>query len=186
MQKTLVVLIAWAFLSVPVSAEIVSGAPPSAVGTAATGQIPGTATNDNAAAGKVGEYFSQSTASGSPVFITPTGTPTNMTASPLPLTAGDWDVQCDMSASGTATVVSRLITSISQTSATLDSTTPGARGDLLLSGVTTPFSVGIPHNKLGSVRITLTGNQNVYCVGQPDFTGGTFGIFGLLEARRVR
>jgi hypothetical protein len=62
---------------------------PTAVGTAAAGQVPGTATNDSAAAGKVGEWITNSVAAGSEVALT-TSTQTNI-SSGVTLTAGDWN-----------------------------------------------------------------------------------------------
>jgi hypothetical protein len=58
-------------------------------GVPAVGQIPGTATNDDAAAGKLGEIISSNIVVGSAVSLT-TNTPANITS--LSLTAGDWDV----------------------------------------------------------------------------------------------
>jgi hypothetical protein len=54
-----------------------------------TGGIVGTTTNDNAAAGKVGEFISNVVSAGSAVS-TPGGTPTYIAS--VSLTAGDWDV----------------------------------------------------------------------------------------------
>lgn len=61
MKGLLVRLLAFWLCITPVYADS-SFVAPSATGQAATGQIPGTATNDNAAAGKVGEYVSASNA----------------------------------------------------------------------------------------------------------------------------
>src|SRR5690349_16625741 len=51
--------------------------------------LAGTATNDDAAAGKIGEYIESEVLSGSAVSLT-TNTAANITS--ISLTAGDWDV----------------------------------------------------------------------------------------------
>src|ERR1700743_507145 len=49
-------------------------------GCGTPGQIPGTATNDNASAGNVGEIITANKASGSAVSISPSGTTVNVTS----------------------------------------------------------------------------------------------------------
>jgi hypothetical protein len=68
----------------------VNGTTPGPGATAAAGQLPGTATNDSAAAGDVGEYVSSVIATGSATSFT-TATAKNITS--ISPTAGDWDVQ---------------------------------------------------------------------------------------------
>ena len=53
------------------------------------GQLPGTATNDNATAGNVGEYIASVVSGGSPITLV-TGVWTNFTS--IALSAGDWEV----------------------------------------------------------------------------------------------
>lgn len=60
----------------PAAAQQTSGPYPSSVGTASPGQIPGTTTNDNAAAGKVGQY----------VIATTTGTAAQQATSTITVT----------------------------------------------------------------------------------------------------
>ena len=85
-------------------------------GTAVSSVITGTTTNDNAAAGKIGEYIE------SIVTATTTGAthdvPANVTS--ISLTPGDWDVfGMALAANAGATTWTLFRASISQTSATL-------------------------------------------------------------------
>lgn len=61
MKKTLIFLLSFLLFCNPVLADS-SFVAPSAIGQAATGQIPGTTTNDNASTGNIGEYRSASNA----------------------------------------------------------------------------------------------------------------------------
>src|SRR5712671_6777035 len=82
-------------------------------------QLPGTTTNDNAAAGNVGEYI-VGTAAIDSVSIT-TGTPVNVGS--ISLTAGDWDVSCQIVyLPGATTTVSALEASLSATTGTRNGT----------------------------------------------------------------
>src|SRR5216684_1358028 len=88
-----------------------------AVAQPVVGQHQGTATNDNAAAGKVGEYISSTIATGSSVTLT-TNTTANVTS--ISLTAGDWDVTGAVDFTfGATTSYTNLIGSVSSTSATI-------------------------------------------------------------------
>src|SRR5215469_14973398 len=79
------------------------------------GQLPGTATNDNAAAGNVGEFVISTVARGSAVPLS-TGTAANMTS--VSLTAGDWDCTALMLFANTAATLTNLQAGINTTSAT--------------------------------------------------------------------
>jgi hypothetical protein len=93
----------------------------------------GTTTNDDASAGQFGEVISSTILAASAVALT-TGTAANVTS--ISLTAGDWDVRGDISWTTAGTTnVTRLVASISQTSATLDQVGAGtATGMQLLYG----------------------------------------------------
>lgn len=142
-------------------------------------QITGTTTNDNAAAGYVGEYVSATAAVGS-VSLT-TSTPTNITS--ISLTAGDWDVSGDVaySAAGT-TSVTLFAQGISATSATLGALgtytqrafaaqVPGTNGNILSTSM---------------IRISLAATTTIYLVAQSTFTVSTMTAGGIIRARRVR
>jgi hypothetical protein len=148
----------------------------------AAGQLPGTATNDSAAAGNVGEYVSSSVASGAAVALT-TAVAANMTS--ISLTAGDWDVWADFAFTGSATASNYFAGSISTTSATFDST----QGNFyFVSGYgaaafTQAFN---PTVTAGPRRLSLATTTTVYAVAQSGFSGGTTSAYGQLRARRVR
>jgi hypothetical protein len=143
----------------------------------ATGGIVGTTTNDNAGAGKVGEYVSSTVAYVSRVTIT-TDTSANLTS--ISLSAGDWDVtgvvQYEITGGGSTTY---RIASISQTSAT-DSANAW---ELAQCSITSSSyeSVVVP-----VVRVSLSSTTTIYCVAKATFASGTCKVYGGLRARRVR
>lgn len=145
------------------------------------GQIPGTATNDVAIAGNVGEYVESVIASGSAVALT-TATPKTITS--ISLTAGDWDVSALGSISNSGANFTQFGFSLSGTTNTLD-TTPGKLNFATLSGGTAPggsaLNVAIP-----SYKLRLAAPTTVYLVSQATFTGGTAAAFGIISARRPR
>lgn len=150
--------------------------------SSAAGQLPGTATNDNASAGNIGEVISASIAGGSAIALT-----TNVAANiaSISLTAGDWDVYGWDNFSGNATTSqTSLIASLSTTSATLDPTTPFAS----LSQSTAAQVVGGATNSfgLGPLRLSLATTTTVYLVSRATFTVSTMSSFGAIRARRVR
>lgn len=153
-----------------------------AVGTATIGQIPGTSTNDNAPAGDVGEYVSSNN-SGGTVSLT-SGTAANFTS--ISLTAGDWDVWFDAYYAGqNTTSISTILSSISQTSATVDAS-PGNFSQV--GGVGTVFNASAAQisSNVGPSRISLSSTTTLYAVAQATFSGGTLSVFGIISARRAR
>jgi len=141
------------------------------------GQLPGTATNDNASAGNVGELV---TNTGSGIGLTSAQT-SNVTS--VSLTAGDWDVSATVAfgpgGSTTWTVASAGITT---TSATM----PGSYGQYIQQ-VNNPaltgggFTAAVPVQ-----RISLASPATVYLVTQSTFAVSTMSGAGNLRARRVR
>lgn len=153
--------------------------------TIANGQLPATATNDNASAGKVGEYVSSTVASGSAVSLT-TNTQANVTS--ISLTAGDWDVSGIAQFTGnTSTTVSSQECSISTTSATLDYT--GGKGNAI-TGNPSPYNQIAASSAIGCVippvRVSLSGTTTHYLVARSIFAASTSAVYGVLRARRVR
>jgi hypothetical protein len=156
---------------------IVSGAT-----TVTPGQLPGTATNDNANAGNVGEYISSSVASGAAVALTSVTT-ANVTSISLP--AGDWDVSAmGYFTGGASTTFNRGEISISTTSAT-ENTTPGQVGSFPAGGATV-FNNDPVYINVGPARLSLSATTTVYMVAQASFGTSTCSAYGLLRARRVR
>ena len=148
-----------------------------------TSEIRGTTTNDNAAAGYVGEYTESIIAQGSAVSLT-TATAANVTS--ISLTAGDWDVWGGISYNCAATTnVTLTLSSISLVSATLNNT----QGQYFVwrfgaAGLVPQAEFG--GNTIGPVRMSLASTTTVYLVGRADFTVSTVGGYGALKARRVR
>lgn len=138
-----------------------------------TSGIIGTTTNNDAAAGSVGETITSA-------VTTYTGGITNgvtFNATSITITAGDWDV------TGSAVVSSSgapytCITAVNSTSATLPA-------DAYTSGI---YAVGASYNTYGVAptrRFSVSTNTTIYLVVSPAFTG-TGSYQGQIIARRVR
>jgi hypothetical protein len=148
--------------------------------TSQTAGIVGTTTNNNAAAGSVGEYATASAAS-TTVSLT-TATPANVTS--ISLTAGDYDVQgvC-VYQTAASTSVTQDICGISTTSATL-----GADGSYTRSTFAAVVPGAVEYADMPSpvFRVSLAATTTVYLVGQSTFTVSTQTAGGVIRARRVR
>lgn len=145
-----------------------------------TGVIPGTTTNNNAAAGNIGEYISSTIASGSAVSLT-TSTLANVTS--ISLTAGDWDVYAQIIYSLAATTsISAQVGSTSATSVTMD-TTPGREYIIRNAAFVPGGDISAPPI---TSRFSLAGTTTVFLVAQLNFTVSTAGAYGIIRARRVR
>lgn len=139
-----------------------------------TNGIIGTTTNNNAAAGSVGEFISVNT--------TGTSLTTNVAANVASavLTAGDWDVwgSFQFNPSSTTTLITA---SLSTTSATMVNS---GTGTFILA--TTSLTSG---NKclfpLGQIRVPASGSTTVYVVMNCTFASTATGD-GFIAARRVR
>lgn len=157
-----------------------------ALSRSGNGGIPlqGTNTNDNAAAGYVGEYISSSVVAGSAVSLT-TGNAANVTS--ISLTAGDWDVVANaaFAVSGT-TNYTILEGSINTTSATLgDSNDPSAPLVRFVRDAGTPGTQD-PSFAVPRARIVISATTTVYLVARSTFSASTVGGYGFISARRVR
>ena len=153
---------------------------PSAVGIAAIGQIPGTATNDDAAAGKVGELITSKVASGSAISVT-TGTIFNLTT--ISLTAGDWDVEGSLGFINAGTTVSTSCDAwINNVSITLPAIGDGG----VYVGATAPGAGAITQVSTGSKRYSLAATTTIYLSGLIVFSISTCTSYGIIRARRVR
>lgn len=145
------------------------------------GQIQGTATNDNASAGKVGEFLSSSVPSST----------TNLTnfqyvnsGATITLTPGDWDVSANAIFTVTATTsVTQWVCSISTVSATPNSTV-----GFMVQQNTAPVVPNSTNNNclVGPVRFSVAVNTQLYLVVRSTFGASTQTAGGLLRARRVR
>lgn len=138
----------------------------------------GTAANDNAAAGYIGELISGSVASGSAVSLT-TATPANIGSVSLP--AGDYECWASADYTLTAATSSAFKSGISSTSATFGAQDTFANIPL----ITTLLSDTFVHNT-PSVRMSLASTTTVYLVGQSTFSAGSEAAYGTLRCRRAR
>jgi hypothetical protein len=137
----------------------------------------GTATNDSAASGIVGEYI-QAVFSSVPLT-------TNVAAnvSSISLTAGDWDVTAGVLIGGSGAILFEAVAGISTTSVAF-----GAAGTysqtLLASGAATLIQTWSQETPIS--RISISSTTTVYCVGRAQFSSGTASSSGIIRARRVR
>lgn len=146
--------------------------------------LSGTSTNDNAAAGYVGEYLSSSVGAGGNLT---TGTITNVTS--LSITAGDWDVGATIVFAGGATT---LLYSLISTISTANNTQSAVlnTGILADSGGTL-FSGYAPNNLIPvstpSIRLSLASTTTYYLNAIANFTTSTTNVSSaILWARRRR
>lgn len=145
------------------------------------GQIPGTLTNDSAAAGRIGEFSESNIASGSAVAIgsSSLGAATNITS--LALTPGDWNVWVDAHCSiGAGTTVANFIAGLH--------TSSGARGgeEMFRTGVGLA-GAATESVTIGPIRVSISSNTTYYYNMAASWSGGA-GVsgFGALRARRAR
>lgn len=179
------------FLGTPTSANLASaitnetGSGALVFGTTPTVSQPniiGTTTNDNAAAGSVGEFISSTVLIGSAVALT-TATPANVTS--ISLTAGDWDVYGNVSFNPAGTTTIAAINAwISSTSAALP-TLPNSGGFM---GLNTTLTTGVAqHIPAGSkIRFSLSGTTTIFLSTQSTFGVSTMSAYGFIGARRIR
>lgn len=145
-------------------------------------QLPGTATNDNANAGNVGEYIESVIVSGSAVSLV---TVTAKDVTTISLTAGDWDVDCVINFITVATTsVTSIQSSISATLNTLD-TTPGKLNTNYFAAVV-PTAGTTLTSTIPPYRLSLSGITTVHLVALGVFTASTLTAYGIIRARRVR
>lgn len=154
--------------------------------------ILGTATNNDAATGYVGEYVSQSRLNSATTALS-TGTAANVTASPLSIpSAGDWEVGGAIGFSpGAGTSVTLLIAAISATSATVPSAdtlaVANSSGEIRSQWASSANIVGSNNTLvLPTHRFTTTGAATLYLVAQASFSVSTLATYGSIWVRRVR
>lgn len=142
-----------------------------------TSMITGTATNNNATAGDIGEYVSSTIAIGSATSLV-SSTPKTVTS--ISLTAGDWDVSGVVAFTGSPTTTTTSLSSIS--------TTNNARGagDANENVVTLPSGNGLCVLPTPVVRLSLASTTTVYLVALQIYTGTAVSAYGTIRARRAR
>jgi hypothetical protein len=148
--------------------------------------ITGTATNDNANAGVVGELISASVAVTTGAGIT-NNTAFNFTS--ISLGAGDWDVYGNGYFFGTgATVVNTIQVCLSLVSATLDGSPDRSSITSFPDVSSTAFINGSISLMAGPARLSFaSGSNTVFLVGVATFSVSTAQSYGaFLRARRIR
>lgn len=149
----------------------------------------GTATNDDAAAGKVGEYQQQSRLEGSATSLTST-TPVNLTSTALSLTAGDWEVTGAVAFTTSGASFQDFELAFSKTSATLPATTTRAvptSGEFYITySAVAVAGDDVSVHSTPTVRISLSSTTTIYFVVQATYSGGTVTAYGSYWARRAR
>lgn len=149
-------------------------------GDVASSQVLGTTTNDNAAAGYIGEYISSSLAGGSNYT---SGVSADLAT--LSLTAGDWDVWGTVGAE--ANNVGNTTSSAEGWINTVSATRPALPG--LGAYASAPYASAPTANvflPVGVRRISLASTTTVYLSANVVISAGTFGKYGFIAARRVR
>lgn len=160
-----------------VSATTVSAT--GAITPSQTAGIVGTTTNNNASAGSIGEFQSNSTTGTALTTATP-GNATSITSLP----AGDWEVTgvATFTPAGTTTM-NQVEVGISTTSATF----PAANtGGFILDQSTAMPTGGLQVRSAPMVRLSLAVATNVFLVAQAQFAISTMSVGGFIRARRVR
>jgi len=140
--------------------------------------LKGTATNDNAATGYIGEYLSSSVASASAITLTSN---TQKTVVTLPLTAGDWDVWAVADVKATGATITKVTTGLSGTTDTLDTADNAIVIPISVSVATDDYAFPVQIS-----RFSLSGTTTVNLVHSITFSAGTVKGYGSIRARRRR
>jgi len=139
----------------------------------------GTTTNDNAAAGSVGELISSVVAAGSAISLT-TATPANITS--ISLTAGDWDVWGNVNFSWNITAANvNMFGWSSTTSATLPDRSLYNSETIIVGGA----GNSVDGFSIPSIRYSLPGTTTIYLSCEATFNN-TCNACGGIYARRRR
>jgi urease alpha subunit len=166
------------------------------------GQIPGTATNDTATAGNVGEVMRLTRARSASIQVT-SNTACNVGAATCPatggtqsitLTPGDWSCQAMMTIDMAATTCVQAINlAVSATSNTLPSTdviSVPTSGEAMYRDMSSSnmfcndeFTKTIPPYQ---VTVASGATKTLYLVAQTTHTVSTLNVYGSLECRRMR
>lgn len=147
------------------------------------GQLLGTQTNDNAAAGMVGEFFAQNVTGA--VSLT-TNIPKNLATPMFVLTAGDWDIRGYFQFSGAATTtLTDLAGCISTVTNTMD-TTNDRYVEQNFPSVALFATFGTYTLPLPPKRLSINSSTSIYFVANANFAVSTLTVQGHGSARRIR
>lgn len=145
------------------------------------GQFPGTATDNNAGAGNIGEYIFEEVDSGSAVVLV-TNTPNDIAS--IPLTPGDWDVWATVASAPAGTTTTSAISAWINTVSATDPGSPNG-GAFLLQNQAIGAGLG-QTSPVGMMRISIPVNTTVYLSTTMKFAVSTMEAYGFLAARRAR
>jgi hypothetical protein len=140
--------------------------------------IKGTGTNDNAAAGYVGEFISSVIVSGSSVTCN-NATATDVTS--ISLTAGDWDVYGNVLGVALQASTQALTVWTSATSATIPATPLYNNFALATGTLNATAGISVPY-----ARYSLSTTTTIYLSCEVSATSGTSTVCGAIYARRAR
>lgn len=142
--------------------------------------VTGTTTNDNAAAGYIGEYKTASLAYASRVTMV---SATSQNVISISLGPGDWSVMGQVKFEGTSSAVASVcVGGLSTTTNTLDQTTE----DKYVYGPAISATILDVSAVVPSVRFSLAVTTTIFLVANTTFTPGTIKAWGIITARRVR
>ena len=159
---------------------VLGAASATSVAFSSTSGIIGTTTNDNAAAGSVGEIISST---GSGVSLT-TGTPSN--ACYIDITAGDWDVWGTVNFTGdVSTTVVQLYGWTSATASTFPAIELRSQVFIGSPGAAA-FASSFPSFTVPVARYSVSGTTSIYLSGAATFAVSTATLGGAIYARRRR
>lgn len=144
-------------------------------------QLVGSATNDAASAGNVGELISATVLAGAAVPLTSTVAADIATIS---LTAGDWDVFGEVVFVPAASTVPTVMSAWTSTTTAAFPTLPNAGG---ITSLSLPFTTGaVSALSAGMQRISVAAPTTVYLSARATFTTSTLAAYGFIGARRRR
>ena len=146
------------------------------------GQVLGTATNDNAVAGNVGEFITDSETS--PHSLTNN---TVYNAARIALTPGDWDVWGQLEFTGDNTTTVQFISgSIGTSNSTINSTVGYWTSLGFMNQTAFNSAVQQEHVLVPIQRVSISSNTNYYLNARSVFSVSTASVAGVLSARRAR
>ncbi len=141
----------------------------------------GTATNDSASAGYIGEYISSAVGSAGAVSVS-NNTYADVTS--ITLSAGDWDVSCMVAYKAAAITGTQFFSGIG--TATGNNGAGLVEGDTAVTSPYAPTAASANAFTVPAVRVSITGSTVYYLKAYALYTVGTLTAFGRISARRVR
>lgn len=152
----------------------------SAVTGAFSSGLAGTATNDSAAAGQIGQQIITTVVRSAPVSVSST---VSINIASVSLTAGDWDVTASICLGG-ATTGTAFAVGVTATTGTLPTS-----DNIGVTRADTASTSTINSDScltVANVRVSLSGTTVYYAVVNATFSAGSGIGFGRLSARRMR